>query len=169
MAEIKIDFTQYSLQELLDCRENIDQDQYPDRAREVDLLIKDRSQQSRQNSNQENKTEDESDVFGFGSGFKRRHYPSVKGFLPNLGVGVSEIVLGIIIWFAFGEFGSEISGTNDITWMFIAFISVSSIVNGVYHLFKSFSVRKISSTKGKSHKGNKDVYENRNDSVVKRN
>jgi len=169
MAEIKIDFTQYSLQELLDCRENIDQDQYPDRAREVDLLIKDRSQQQNQNINKENISEDNDDDFGFGSGFNQHRSSPIKGFLPNLGFGISQIVLGVVIWFAFGEFESEISGTNEDTWMFVAFASLSSAVSGVHHLIKSFSVRKISSTKDKSHRDNNNGSVHKNESVVKRN
>jgi hypothetical protein len=173
MDKIKIDFTQYSLQELLDCKDNIDTQQYPDRAREVDLLIKDRSHQLNQNINQENPDQNNVDDFGFGSRFKQHRSSPFKGFLPNLGFGISQIVVGVIIWIAFGEFESEIPGTNEDTWMFVGFASVYGIVSGLYHLYKAFKEKEKfektqPSQKNKPTKTKKN-YSDNNETVVRRN
>lgn len=129
MRSSNIDYTNYTIEELLDCKENIDREVHPEKYKEIELLIKDRLRQQNSGKVQKVSISDEDG-----------NIAAIKlGRAPSFGRGISEIVGGVL----FGLIWINISSTNESApeyWGLIGyFVIVSSVVGGFYHIYNAFS------------------------------
>ncbi|OEE97534.1 hypothetical protein A1QK_13005 [Vibrio genomosp. F10 str. 9ZD137] len=120
----KVDYTKYTLEDLLECQQNIDRNAYPDRANEIDLLIKDRLK------NRTPRRVTMADENGNIAAIK-------KGRAPSLGQGLSELIGGTlfgIIWI------STTGNSGPQYWSLIGyFVILSSVIGGGYHIYNALA------------------------------
>ena len=125
----ELDYTKYTLEELIDARNHIDETNHPERVKQLDLLIKDRIRKKENDRVQRVSIADDDG-----------NIASVKGGrAPSLGRGLSELVGGVlfgIIWI------NQVSQSEDAPYLFIYigyFVIVSAIIGGGYHIYNAFA------------------------------
>jgi hypothetical protein len=126
----EIDYTKYTLEELLDCQREIDREAHPERANEIDLLIRDRAK---------NKAVQRVSIAD-----EQGNIAAIKtGRMPSLGQGLSEVIGGTL----FGLIWISATSKEDSPeyWNLIGyFIIVSSIIGGAYHIYNALAKNRFS-------------------------
>jgi hypothetical protein len=136
----EIDYTKFTLAELLDAREHIDDRRYPERAKQLDLLIKDRRVRSAVPP-----VAAVSPIPRVAIADEQGNIAAVKGGrMPSLGAGLSQIVGGIlfgIVWISVAE--SNPKTPHAFVWIGY-FTILSSVIAGCYHLYNAFARNRFS-------------------------
>ncbi|WP_370165435.1 hypothetical protein [Marisediminitalea sp.] len=123
-----IDYTSYTLEELLDCQQQLDANAHPERAAQIALLIKDRAK------SQKVQRVTMADDYG--------NIASVKtGRAPSLGRGLSELFGGSL----FGLLLLTTTSDDNIGVTLVAyFVIASAVVAGCYHIYNALSENQFS-------------------------
>ena len=123
-----IDYTSYTLEELLDCQQQLDANAHPERAAQIALLIKDRAKS--QKVQRVTMAEDYGNI------------ASVKtGRAPSLGRGLSELFGGGL----FGLLLLTTTSDDNIGVTLVAhFVIASAVVAGCYHIYNALSENRFS-------------------------
>lgn len=127
----EIDYTRYSLDDLLDCQETIDRSAFPERAAQIDLLIRDRlRQQPHEPTGEPPARSDHAD----GKGPEMRFVKGIMELIAGIVVGVVFLNAEGALWAsamppAFAQhFGLA-------AWLSIAW----GILIGGYHIYGAIS------------------------------
>lgn len=127
------DYTEYSLPDLYDARRAIDVSRYPERAKRLELLIRDRLASARR-----------------GEAAVAPSTPTVvhpaasvkPGRMPSLGQGLGEIAASLLFGYLF--YRQAQSSEDGISFKLIAvFIAVTGVIAGSYRLYNAFARRRF--------------------------
>ncbi|MBE1301358.1 MAG: zinc-ribbon domain-containing protein [Alteromonadaceae bacterium] len=121
----EIDYTKYTLEELLECQESIDAESYPERAAQIKLLIKDRAKSH--SVQRVSMADDNGDIAAIKT-----------GRAPSLGRGIAEIVGGTLFGVIWLNAVSK-TGSPEYFPLIGYFVIISSIVGGAYHIYNALA------------------------------
>jgi len=133
MTEREPDYTKCTLTELYDVRRSIDAKAFPERAKTVELLIRDREEVARREPQRVSIADEEGNVAAVKPG---------RGV--SFGQGVAEIVSSLvflgIVFFGF----LDLENPNMRTFAaFAVFVSIAGIITGSFHLYNAFAARRF--------------------------
>ena len=134
MTDADPDYTKYTIEDLYDVRRKIDSEQFPDRARTVELLIRDREEAARRKPPRVSIADDEGNIAAVKPG---------RGV--SFGRGIAEIVSSLV--FLGFVFFSGFIDLNDPNAKFFAAFAVlactSAFIAGAFHLYNAFAARRF--------------------------
>ncbi len=133
MTNREPDYTECSLEELRDVRRVIDAEAFPERAKTVDLLIRDREQVAKRKPQRVSIADEDGNI------------ATVKpGRGVSFGRGIAEIVSSIVfLGIVFSGF-LDLSNPNMRSFAaFAVFASIAGIITGGFHLYNAFAARRF--------------------------
>ena len=133
MTDREPDYTKCTLEELRDVRRVIDADAFPERARTVDLLIRDREEVARRKPQRVSIADEEGRIAAVKPG---------RGV--SFGQGVAEVVSSLVfLGIVFSGF-IDLSKPNMRSFAaFAVFASIAGIITGGFHLYNAFAARRF--------------------------
>lgn len=130
MNKDEIDYTKYSLEQLIGCQRNIDASRFPERAAQIDVLIKERLREKQV----QKVTMADSDG----------NIASVKeGRAPSFGRGLSELIGGVLFGIMWISFSKDAPAAMSLIGYFVI---ASSVVTGSYHMYNAFAKNRFSAS-----------------------
>ncbi len=138
----EIDYTQYTLEELLECKESIDGEAYPERLAQINILIKERIK--------------DKPVQRVSIADEDGNIASIKtGRAPSFGLGVGEIAGSIL----FGLIWLNQTDNESYFHLIGYFVILSGCISGAYHLYNAFAKNRFSAQDIVAHDKEKDPFE----------
>lgn len=133
MTDSDPDYTKCTLEELRDVRRVIDAEAFPERAKTVDLLIRDREAAAEREPQRVSIADEEGKIAAVKPG---------RGV--SFGQGIAEIVSSLaflgIVFFGF----IDLEKPNMRTFAaFAVFVSSAGIITGGFHLYNAFAARRF--------------------------
>ena len=141
MTDREPDYTECTLEELYDVMRTIDAKAHPDRARTVELLIRDREAVAERAAQRSSSEEPQRVTMADEDG----NIAAVKpGRGMSFGRGIAEI-LSSLVFVAIVFFGFIDLDNPDMRYFaaFAIFVSVAGVITGSFHLYNAFAERRI--------------------------
>lgn len=133
MTDGEPDYTKCTLEELRDVRRVIDAGTYPERARTVDLLIRDREEVAKRKPPRVSIADEDGNIAAVKPG---------RGI--SFGQGVAEIVSSLVfLGIVFSGF-IDLDNPNMRSFAaFAVFVSIAGMITGGFHLYNAFAARRF--------------------------